>query len=93
MFDDYEPDSEWDDDDEGDDFGGSDPDEADFSFNCPECGTLLHEEASVCPSCGYFILDSDRTSPSLLQTPWFKILGLVGIIAVVLTLLAPLLLR
>lgn len=92
MFDDDQDDeygSGWE---EESDFNENEFAEDDFNFNCPECGTLLHEEASACSNCGYFILDSDRTYPSLVQAPWFKFLGIIGVIAVVLTLVIPLLL-
>lgn len=54
---------------------------------CPDCGRMIYEDVDVCPYCGYFILDSDRTYPSLLTTPWFRWLGLLGILAVVFTLI------
>ncbi|QDU78882.1 hypothetical protein Pla110_05860 [Polystyrenella longa] len=50
---------------------------------CPDCGRMIYEDVDVCPYCGYFILDSDRTYPSLLNASWFRWLGLLGIIAVV----------
>lgn len=63
-----------------------DADDDEREIACPDCGRMIYEDVDVCPYCGYFILDSDRTYPSMLNAPWFRWLGLIGILAVVLTL-------
>ncbi|MCA9040151.1 MAG: zinc-ribbon domain-containing protein, partial [Planctomycetaceae bacterium] len=79
-------------DDEDDDW--DDPVEADpndeSEMPCPDCGRLIYDDVDVCPYCGYFILDSDRTYPSLLNATWFRWLGLLGIILLLISMILPL---
>ena len=60
-------------------------DEPTSTFPCPDCGTELHEDAVMCPICGIYIThDTDRVWSG--RPGWWIVLGLLGILAVILTL-------
>jgi len=74
----YDDEQDWDDPDYGYDEYGDDT-ELD-QFPCPDCGKPIYEDLDVCPQCGYFILDSDRTVEVTQQQKLFRVLGLIGIV-------------
>jgi hypothetical protein len=54
--------------------------------SCPMCGVDIYEDAVQCPLCGQYLT---RTSSAWNGRPgWWVLLGLLGILAVVLTLAA-----
>lgn len=71
-------DSDWDDSD------GWDDEPVDL-IDCPHCGAEVYEEAEQCPRCGEYIT---RVSTSAWdgKPAWWVVLGLLGIVAVILTL-------
>ncbi len=73
---------DWDDDPDDwpeDDDSGSD------TVVCPNCGADVYEDAEQCPRCGEWITDS--THPLAGRSRWFVWAGLLGIAAVILTLI------
>lgn len=77
------------------------PDEADWSDEeswldededaatviCPECGGEMHEDAEICPRCGYFLEDAWHNHPLAGKPGWFVILGILGVLATLAALL------
>ena len=64
-----------------------DPDEEHYeTISCPECGATLFEDVDQCPACGAFVLVS--TSPWRGRSLIWIGLGLLGVVATILTLLA-----
>lgn len=60
-------------------------DEETGTIPCHHCGTEVYEEAPACPICGELIVRS--THPFAEKPAWYIALGVVGIIAVIWTLL------
>jgi hypothetical protein len=56
---------------------------------CPHCGADVFEDAEQCPHCGEYIVHS--TSPWDGRPFWWRLLGVLGIVAVIVSLLAVLL--
>lgn len=51
---------------------------------CPFCGLQVYEEAERCPACGEYVVFSDAAFSGW---PWWSVaLGVLGIVAVILTL-------
>jgi len=51
---------------------------------CPSCGAEIYEDVEQCPACGEYVAVSDA---AISGWPWwFVALGLIGIVAVILTL-------
>ena len=69
----------------------SDEDEDDSETRpCPSCQELIYEDAERCPVCGHYVqFSSSSTGATYLRFgPWWFIgLGLLGIVAVMLTLI------
>lgn len=68
------------------DFNDSDPDlDETPTVRCANCNAEVYEEADSCPACGEFLIDggggSWRSKPA-----WYVALGLLGVVAVLLTL-------
>ena len=65
-----------------------DEDAESLTVPCLECGTDVYEDAEQCPACGHWITHSETSTTSAMQGKplWYVVLGLLGIIAVVLTL-------
>jgi RNA polymerase subunit RPABC4/transcription elongation factor Spt4 len=79
--------------DESDDFDDWDyPDEPDSDLDnadylpCPECGEDVFDDAEQCPHCGQYITFS--TNPWSGRSPAWIVIGALGVIAVIVTLLA-----
>ena len=51
---------------------------------CPECGAEVYEDAPRCPSCGSYI--TFATHPFTGRAWWWVALGLLGILALIVTL-------
>ncbi|MEZ6046688.1 MAG: hypothetical protein R3C11_14155 [Planctomycetaceae bacterium] len=82
----YDDDEEY----EDEDYPVDADDSEELEMACPDCGRMIHDDIDVCPYCGYFILESDRTYPSMLNSPWFRWIGLLGIILLLIALIFPL---
>ena len=77
--------NEWADDLEDREFPDSpDDDESIEVVPCPECGADVYEEAPQCPHCGAYI--TYDTSIWAGRHPWWILLGLLGIVAVIVAL-------
>ena len=62
-------------------------DESSELLPCPKCGALIHEESERCPACGEYVV---HESSIWSGRSWLWIvLGLLGVIAVILTLALP----
>ncbi|MDZ4819731.1 MAG: zinc ribbon domain-containing protein [Planctomycetota bacterium] len=67
------------------------PDEDSFSDDetatreCPRCGVDIYEDAEQCPLCGHWI--TPDTSPWSGRSGWWIVLGAVGTLALILSLL------
>jgi hypothetical protein len=73
---------EWDDD------GDDGPDDQSSTTDCMKCGGEIYDDASRCPWCGEYQV-GDRSLTAWEGRPlWWKVGGLIGIIAVVLGLLS-----
>lgn len=78
---DEDSDPEWND----DDFG---PDDQSTTTDCIKCGCEIYDDAARCPLCGEYQV-GDRTHSAWEGRPvWWKLGGLLGIIAVLFALLA-----
>lgn len=81
----------WTDDFEDDDSLSDWPDEPDADVDepayvpCPECGEEVFDDSEQCPYCGQYITFS--TSPWMGRSPAWILLGILGVIAVIYTLL------
>jgi hypothetical protein len=77
------------DDDEDDDWEAPESDEADDEdvelLPCPSCGEPIYEEAEACPYCGEYVTHS--TSVLAGKPRWFVALAILGIVAVIATIL------
>jgi hypothetical protein len=51
---------------------------------CPACGAEIYEDAEQCPKCGQYIVPDTRAWSG--KPLWWMLLGLVGIAAVIYTL-------
>lgn len=71
-------DEEWPDEDYGDE-------EADV-VACPECGQDVYEDAEFCPACGNYIVHRSSSYVWTNRPTWWILLGLLGILAVILSL-------
>ena len=70
-----------------------DPDEDDDegvleTLPCPSCDAPIYEDAEQCPACGEYVTFS--TAPLADWPGWLVALGLVGVLAVILTLIVAL---
>ena len=78
-----------DDDYEADDWETAEPGEVDDEeldlVACPSCGEPIYEEAEACPYCGEYVTHS--TSVLAGKPLWFIVLAILGIIAVIATIL------
>jgi len=75
----------WDDNDD-DDIADDEQDESSETVACPACGADVYEDALRCPICGEFI---SQSTSALAGRPWWWIaLGIAGVIAVILALVA-----
>lgn len=73
-------DPEWDDD--------SGPEDESTTTECIKCGCEIYDDASRCPLCGEYQV-GDRTLTAWEGRPfWWKLGGLLGIVAVLFSLLA-----
>lgn len=52
---------------------------------CPECGADIYEEAEQCTVCGWYVIHS--ASPLAGRPTWFVVIGVLGVLAVILSLL------
>ncbi len=78
---DEDSDPDWDDD---EDYG---PDDQSTTTDCIQCGCEIYDDAARCPLCGEYQV-GDRTLTAWQGRPfWWKLGGLLGILAVLLTLL------
>jgi predicted amidophosphoribosyltransferase len=68
----YDDPDDWEDDEEGD--------ESEV-VPCPACGADVYEDAERCPACGEYIVHS--TSPWRDRPRWWIVVGLLGIAAVI----------
>lgn len=74
------------------DYEYPDPDEEDFGDDddeeltspCPSCGTEVYEDSPRCPACGEYVTASNSLWSG--KSPWWIVLGMLGILAVVATL-------
>ncbi|UUO07090.1 RNA-protein complex protein Nop10 [Blastopirellula sp. J2-11] len=66
-----------------DDLPSDDPD--DYLDHCPQCGGEIYSEADVCPHCGEYLFH--HHSPWSNQSFWWVALGLLGVIAVITSLI------
>jgi len=64
----------------------SDSGDSSETLPCPECGADVYEDAERCPACGQYITPGSGNLWAG-RSPWWIILGLLGIAAVVLALL------
>ncbi len=77
---DEDSDPEWDDD--------SGPEDESTTTECIQCGGEIYDDASRCPLCGEYQV-GDRSRSAWEGRPfWWKLGGLLGIVAVLLSLLA-----
>ena len=76
-------DSEFSDDDPCDDCDDSD-DELTETAPCPRCGAEMYEDAVQCPACGSYVTHTTNVWSG--RPAWWIVLGLLGILAVILTL-------
>lgn len=74
----------WDDQEYDDDY----PEEMDegFTFPCSHCGEEVYEDCEMCPACGEYVIRS--TNPLVGKPDWYVWLAVLGIIAVVFTMLS-----
>ena len=82
-----EPDDELADDEfpDEDDFEDDDLDEEDsLTIVCRECGSEIYEDAVQCPVCGNYVVHD--TSAWTGRPLWWLLLGLLGVVATILTL-------
>lgn len=59
-----------------------------LTVECPNCQAEVHEDTPRCPFCGEYITPQSRTGWKH-KPLWFVWLALLGIIAVLLTMLLP----
>ena len=79
---DEDSDPEWDDD---EDYG---PDDQSTTTDCIQCGCEIYDDATRCPLCGEYQV-GDRTHSAWEGRPfWWKLGGLLGILAVLFGMLA-----
>ncbi|WP_417379305.1 zinc ribbon domain-containing protein [Gimesia sp.] len=60
-------------------------DEETSTIECPNCGADVYEEAPACPVCGEYI--GVDTHPFSERPRWWVSLGILGVIATILTLI------
>ena len=67
----------------------SEEDDASETRPCPSCRELIYEDAERCPACGDYVEVSPAAAAGYLRYGpwWFVGLGLLGIVAVMLTLI------
>lgn len=53
---------------------------------CPLCGADVYEDAEQCPTCGEYIVHTSANYAWSNRPAWWIVLGLIGIVAVILTL-------
>lgn len=75
-----ESNDEWFDEEYSDDFD-DDPTE---TVSCPQCGSEVYEDAVQCPACGAYITFHATVWSG--RPLWWIILGLLGLVAAILTL-------
>ena len=77
-----EDESRWDDPLDDDEFDDGEEDDLESSLiECPKCGVDIYEDAVRCPLCGEYIT---RTHSIWQGKPlWWKVIGLLGIIAII----------
>jgi ribosomal protein L37E len=79
-------DSEWDDDDSGDaDYG---PDDQSTTTECRKCGCEIFDDSPRCPLCGEYQVGEHIGSAWEGRPFWWKLGGLLGILAVLFALLS-----
>ncbi|MBN2473078.1 MAG: zinc-ribbon domain-containing protein [Pirellulales bacterium] len=64
-------------------------DEISETVPCPQCGADVYEDAVQCPACGTYITHEANVWSG--RPAWWIVLGLLGILAVILTLAGALL--
>ena len=74
------------DDDEYPDENDDDDGQSD-TVSCPECGAEIYEDSVRCPACGHYVTSGVRSVWSG-RSPWWILLGLAGIAAVLWAFLA-----
>lgn len=79
MFDRPFGDHEWPDDNDDEGFG-----DGAETVPCPECGADIYEDAECCPLCGEYLVQRHDVWAG--RSPWWLVLGLAGVVAVILTL-------
>jgi hypothetical protein len=52
---------------------------------CPFCGAKIYEESEQCPACGQYI--TADTHPFSGRALWWIILGIIGMVAVIFTMI------
>ena len=75
---------DWEDDWENPDYPDDDDDEVDV-IACGNCGAEVYAEAPQCPRCGEY-LTRPSTHPFAGRSLWFIGLGILGIVATIVTL-------
>jgi len=71
----------------GDEFPDDDydyDDELTDTLPCPRCGAEVYQDAPQCPACGSYITHTTNVWSS--RPAWWVVLGLLGTLAVILTL-------
>tara|TARA_B100000029_G_scaffold286744_1_gene280483 strand:+ start:743 stop:1006 length:264 start_codon:yes stop_codon:yes gene_type:complete len=69
---------------ESDQWDGDWDDDESVTVTCASCGADVYEEAEQCPSCGEWI--TRFHSPWQGHSPWWVILGVLGVLATILAL-------
>ena len=67
-----------------DDFNDDDLDDVTETVSCPNCGAEVYEDAVACPVCGEYITPDNRVWAG--RPIWWIVLGLLGIVAMIVTL-------
>ena len=75
---------EWDDD-EDEDYG---PDDQSSTTDCIKCGGEIYDDASRCPLCGEYQVGARSLTAWEGRPLWWKVGGLIGIIAFLFALLS-----
>jgi uncharacterized paraquat-inducible protein A len=59
-------------------------DDAESLIDCPECNRSMDEDSTMCPGCGYFLMEEDRRQASGSRSPYRGCFVAVAILLILL---------